>query len=318
MSSLPVYVIDGNLYDSLGAVRLQDVVMHSFCVKADPAKVQAWLDKTFAAPSSGAVRYKVIGDKVFLGIAEIGKITMVTPGAPSKGWTTETDVAIWILAEREDDGFLSLRWIPAYLFVDTGQALASGREVWGFPKQLARFDFSPQTSDPGAGRTFTVQGWVISPFGPDSPTRWATMFEARPVSAKPPARQGVLATLEDLARTVVDRLTDEFTTIAGKLNAALGAGSVTMAFLKQFPDAANPTTACYQAVVEADSKVTAVRGSGVTDDDYEVRITTFDTHPYLGELGISSDWQQVGQAIWMDFDFEQALGGEVWRAGGPA
>ena len=319
MTSLPVYVIDGNLYDALGAVRLTDVVMHNFCVKADEAKLQAWLDKTFATPSGGAVRYKAVGSKVFLGVAEIGKLTMVAPGGPSKGYTSEIDVAIWILAQREDDGFFALRWIPAYLFVDTGQALVSGREVWGFPKQLGRFNFSPPARDPGGARTFSAEGMVVSPFGPDSPSRWATMFEARPISAKPGGgKGGVLATLEGLAKAAVDRLTEDVATIAGKLQTALGAGSITMAFLKQFPDAARPASACYQAVVEAEARVIQLRGSGLTDDHYEVRITTFDSHPYLSELGISSDWQPVGQAMWTDFDFEQDLGAEIWRAGGPA
>ena len=64
--------------------------------------------------------------------------------------------------------------------------------------------------------------------------------------------------------------------------------------------------------------MTRLRGSGLTDNEYEVRITTFDSHPYLAELGIPSEWQSVGDGVWMDFDFEQALGAEVWRAGGPA
>ncbi|MFI4966596.1 MAG: hypothetical protein ACHP9T_14655 [Caulobacterales bacterium] len=318
MTTLPTYVIDGNLYDALAAVQLCDVVMHNFCVQADQAKLQAWLDKTFAGPSGGAVRYRALGDKVFLGIAEIGKLYTLDGSNASKGYTSEIDITLWILAQREDDGLFALRWIPAYLFVDSGPALVSGREVWGFPKQLGRFDFSPQAPRGGA-QTFSADGWVVSPYGPDSKARWATMFEARPVAAKAAApATGMFANLEALAARTVERLTGELTAIAGRLQAAVGGGGMTMAFLKQFPDAADPQRACYQAVVEADAQVTAHRGSGLTDQAYEVRITTFATHPYLSELGISPDWQEVGQGIWMDFDFQQALGREVWRAGPPA
>lgn len=315
MTALPPYVIDGNLYDALNTVQLCDVTMHNFCVNADNAKLQAWLDRTFAAPSGGKVRYKAMGDKIFLGIAEIGKLYTLNGGAPIKGYTSEIDITIWILAQRLDDGFFAVRWIPAYLFVDSGPALVSGREVWGFPKQLGQFDFSPKGANPAGPRTFNANGWVVSPYGPESPARWARMFEVRPVASNAPGRkEGVLGSLEALADKAVGRLTGGMASVGNALQTALGGGGMTMAFLKQFPDAAIPTTACYQAVIEADAKVTALRGAGLTDNDYEVRITSFDTHPYLDELGVSSDWQEVGQGFWMDFDFRQELGAAVWSA----
>lgn len=313
MSELPPYVINGNLYDALAPVHLEDVVMHNFCVQANAAKLQAWLDRTFSDPTGGAVRYEVMGDKVFLGIAEIGKIYTLEPGGGSRGRTSEIDITIWILARRLDDGLMAMRWIPAYLFVDSGPALVSGREVWGFPKQLGRFDFGPRGKDGGSARTFKADGWVVSPFGPESKARWAPMFEVRPKG--PGHKSGLLGTLEALAEKAIDRLADDLMTFAGSVSTALKAGTMTMAFLKQFPDAAVPTRACYQAAVEATATVTKLRGSGLTDDHYELRVITYDTHPYLSELGISPDWQDVGQGIWMDFDFMQHLGAEQWRAG---
>ena len=317
MSQLPKYVIDGNVYDALNWVQLDNVVMHNFCVPADETKIQTWLDKTFTEPSGGAVRYKALGGKVFLGVAQIGQLRTYNGGLPAKGYTSEIDITIWILAQRLGDGPLALRWIPAYLFVDTGPALVSGREVWGFPKQLGRFDFSPQNPDPSAERTFNADGWVVSPYGPDSPTRWALMFEARPKPATAaPGRGTILGSLEALARTAVSRLSDGLMSISGALSMAMGAGGMTMAMLKQFPDATDPTRACFQAVVEADATVTKLRGGGLTADDYEVRITSFDTHPYFDELGISPDWCDVGQAMWLDFDFRQALATQIWPIAG--
>lgn len=316
MTDLPPYVIDGNLYDTMAEPHLDGVIMHAFCVPADKARLQAWLDRTFNIPTDGAVRYEVMGEKVFLGVAEVDRIYTLERGGGSKGYTSEIDLAIWILARRTDDSLLTPRWIPAYLFVDSGPAMVSGREVWGFPKQLGRFDFSPPARKGGGARTFRAEGWVVSPFGPDSKARWAPMFEIRPRT--PAGGGGLLGTLEALAARVVDRLTDDLMTFAGSISTALRAGSMTMAFLKQFPDAADPSRACYQAAIEATATVTALRGSGITDDHYDLRIVAYDSHPYLAELGISSDWQDVGQGIWMDFDFVLALGEEQWRAGGPA
>jgi hypothetical protein len=142
------------------------------------------------------------------------------------------------------------------------------------------------------------------------------MFEARPKPAASPGQGSIVGSLEALARTAVSRLTNEMTPISGALGTAMGMGGMTMAMLKQFPDAVQPTLACYQGVIEAVATVTTLRGGGLTDDDYEVRIITYDTHPYLDELGISSDWQDVGQAMWLDFDFRQDLGNQIWPARG--
>ncbi|HEY2051871.1 MAG TPA: hypothetical protein VGH03_21235 [Caulobacteraceae bacterium] len=311
MSELPAYVKDGNLYDGLGAVQLDGVNMHNFCLPADGAKLQAWLDKTFLAPKG--VKYRALGDRVFLGIAEIQKLYLLNEH-PSRGWTSEIDITIWILAQREGEGGLALRWIPAYLFVDSGPALCTGREVWGFPKQLGRFDFSPKGPDPAAARTFAADGWVVDVYGPQSQAHWAPMFEVRP--AAPVRREGILGSLEELGRKAVERLNGDLVSAAGRIQSAIGMGEMTMAFLKQFPDCANPNRACYQEVVEAKATVTGHSASGLTHDAYEVRVISYDSHPYLDELGISSDWQQVGQGFWMQFDFQQDLGAVVRQAQG--
>jgi hypothetical protein len=312
MVALPPLVITGNRIDALGPVQLFGALLHSFCVPADPAKIQAWLDRTFATPSGGAVRYEAIGGKAFLSFAEIGKLYAVDKVETDHGYTREIDVTLWVMARRG----LALRWIPAYLFVDNGPAMASGREVWGFPKQLGRFAFSRITPGrPGSARSFNAEGFVLSPFAATSETRWAPMIDVQPSSPDGGEGAGILGTLEALAERAIARVGDEFATIAGGLETALGNGAMTMALLKQFPDAADPLTACYQGIVETEARVTTLRGAGLTDDSYRLRITSFASHPFYDELGISPDWHEVGQGIWVDYDFELALGTEIWRAG---
>jgi len=89
---------------------------------------------------------------------------------------------------------------------------------------------------------------------------------------------------------------------------------MTMAFLKQFPDAANPMTACYQGIIEAEARVVSLRGAGLTDDHYRVQVTSFASQPFLDELGIAPGWHDVGRGVWVDYDFVLELGQEVWRA----
>lgn len=316
MAGLPPYVVLGNLYDMLGAAQLSDVVMHSFCVQADRTKLQAWLDKAFATPSNGAVRYEAVGDKLFLSFAEIGQARAVDKLRGADGYVGEIDTTVWLLARRLDDGLFALRWIPVYLFVDSGTAQATGREVWGFPKQLGRFRFTPQGSDPAAPRDFNVDALVIAEYGRGSKAAYATIFEARPLVAKGGGHSGgLLGSLKALADKAVERLTDAFTSMTLQIQEALGEGGMVMAMLKQFPDTADPTRACYQSILEAQASINGFRGAGLTDNHYEVRITSYDSHPFWSELGLQDGWQEVGQGVWMDFDFEQHLGVEIWRAG---
>ncbi len=312
MSAQRKLVVPPGFYYGLGAVQLDSVLLRAFPVRADKAKLQAWLDMVFAEPSGGQVRYQAIGSTMFLSIAEIGKQYELDPIDRAKGWTSEIDAFLWIAARREHAGLFAYRSIPVYLFVDTGIALAAGREIWGFPKQLGRFAQSPGGQTPAAGRDFTAEAFVVSPFSPDTEARWAPIIELKPSRAS--AGGGVIHSIEAFVERVLAEIGDEFALLAMELASALGANGVTMSFLKQLPYAASPTLASYQAIIEAKASITKLRAMGLTDDAYQLRVTSYDSHPFLSELGVAADWQEVGQGIWVDYDFEQHLGAEVWRA----
>jgi hypothetical protein len=314
MPALPPLVITGNRIDALGSLNLFGAMLHSFCVPADNGKIQALLDRTFSAPSGGAIRYEAIGDKVFVSFAEIDRIVALDALEKDHGSSSEIDVTIWVTARRLDDGLFALRFIPVYLFVDNGPAMATGREVWGFPKQLGQFDFSPQPVNRAGARTFKANGYVLNPFQPATRAGWAPLCTVEP-SAPAKEPETLLTTLEALADKVVTRLGDGFAEMATRLQNAIGGGTVAMAFLKQFPDAANPMTACYQGIVECQSRVLALRGAGLTDDAYQLQLMSYASLPFFEELGIAPGLQQVGRGIWVDFDFALDLGTEVWRAG---
>lgn len=315
MNGLPPYVVLGNLYDMLGAAQLSNVVMHNFCLEADRAKLQAWLDKAFSEPSGGAIQYEAVGDRLFLSFAEIGQAREVGRVGATKGFVGEIDTTVWLLARRRDDGLFALRWIPVYLFVDSGTAQATGREVWGFPKQIGRARFSAQGPHPSTDREFAVDALAIRAFGRDSQATYAPIFEARPrIGDKAAAGGGVLGSLKALAESVAGRLTTAFASISIPLQEALGQGGMVMAMLKQFPDAADPTRACYQGIIEAQALINGFRGAGLTEAPYEVRVTSYASHPFMEELGLKPGWTEVGQGVWIDFDFEQHLGKEIWRA----
>jgi uncharacterized protein with NAD-binding domain and iron-sulfur cluster len=293
----------------------RDCRLHTFCVDGDPKRMQAALDATFAAPSAGAVRYDAVGSKLYISIAEIGRMASTDPGDAQRGWMQEIDVTIWVLARVA--GALALRWIPLWLFVEPPPALVTGREVYGFPKQTGRFDFSPPDQ---AGRRFLTSTFVIRTFAPSTKADWAPLIEFTPSAAAPePGAGGLWGGLEDLARRVVSRLQSAAQVADPALlktaTEAMSGGGSTLAFLKQFPDAADPRRACYQAIIEADCRVLALRSAGLTAQAYRAEVHSYASHPLEEQLGIRTGLQEIGHGVVMDFDFSMELGREMWRAG---
>jgi hypothetical protein len=55
------------------------------------------------------------------------------------GYVPESDIGLWILTWGGRRGSApALRWMPAFIFVDSPSALMTGRELYGYPKHLCR------------------------------------------------------------------------------------------------------------------------------------------------------------------------------------
>jgi hypothetical protein len=86
----------------------------------------------------------------------------------------------------------------------------------------------------------------------------------------------------------------------------------TMVFLKQFRDVADGHRACYQAIVEAPSRLVDLRQAGVLAGEYRVTISQYASHPILDEIGLEA--QSALRGWYVDFDFDMEIGKEVWKA----
>lgn len=95
---------------------------------------------------------------------------------------------------------------------------------------------------------------------------------------------------------------------------AISAKKMTLAFLKQFRDVEHTDRACYQAVIEADATVDAIRGYGPLLGAFDVTWPDHASHPFAQDLGVSRTGQSSLAAVWADFDFTMQSGQEI--AGG--
>ena len=322
MANLPRFVSTGDRIDAWGPYLQQGTILHNFCIDGDKDKIQQKLDTMFAEPSGGVVRYHPITSKLFLSVAEIARIIPQNPVDYQHGGVPEIDVTIWAIAHREGAGPFELRWIPLFLSVDSAWAMATGREVYGFPKEIGQFKFDPQTPDPADGRTFLIDAFAIPHFSPASTPAWLPLFEIRPIVGEDvhDEPKGLWNKLEHFAAGAVERLGEEVVDVALRIASekaiarAINGEAVVLPFLKQFPDVTDPTRACYQAIVEAPTTINDFRKGGITTPNYHITVHSYDTHPFFKELGIKPEAQHVGRGVWVDFDFTMELGYELWKA----
>jgi hypothetical protein len=89
-----------------------------------------------------------------------------------------------------------------------------------------------------------------------------------------------------------------------------------LVFLKQFRDVACPTKACYQAIVEAPLAVHVGAATFELLDASQFHLEFFDyaSHPIASDLGVARRPLEPDIAFQATFDFDIALGSEVWRA----
>lgn len=327
---------------------LDHVSLHAFFVSADIAKVQARLDRMFFEPTGGQIRHVALLSRLALFFADVKELRATRDPYRDWGFITEQEVNLWVLTVRIVNPLIAgglppvrLMWVPIYTFVDSSMAIAAGREVYGFPKEEARFVEVPRGPDVTGGPvTFDSSLLEMEAFGfPQYNTAtigdWCSLLLVEPTSV------GAQETYEptwspdgdsessseselieevflDLARLLFDqeRSSDQFNVFRDfeTFVGFLSIGRVPMAFLKQFERASDGSRSCYQAVVEADMEVRRIRGGGFTSTEFKGKLLSIASHPFKKELGIEPSEEELGSALWLDLDLRLAMGRALWCA----
>ena len=203
---------------------------------------------------------------------------------------------------------LGITLFMPYLWVNTGAAMATGREVLGFQKDVA-LSFSADDSKVESAADLThIESWVTRRFG----DKLAREFVARvhpevspeSSSARPPvtlARLG--AGLLHLVEEALPRLSLAIGQVVPmrelvnidrlrKLLAGDLAPTLRVAFNKQFRDETRGDRACYQKVFSAPALLENVELQHF-GGKRSVTIGNFASHPIADELGLLA-WAQPG------------------------
>ena len=298
--TLPRYVDRGGEQCVRQPFEVREALSRAFVLPASLTSLSKVCDRYLHEPSAGRVRVKPLGPYAMLVFAKTARLCSAEQPDRGKGWISEIDVAFWIPVVNEETK--RLQWFLPYVFVDTSYATAGGREIYGFPKSIATFQIP---DDVNSAEPLTVDTLVLHPEGPDTMAKSQRIIEVRRAGSSAPVLPGLAAFAPlmksaPLLRTAYDQF-------------RAGAVSLPMLFLKQFRDVADPSRACYQAIVEAAARMTHVTHAGVLRGAFTVEITAADSHPIARELGLADKSTPIAQ-FFVRSDFLIDVGREVWRA----
>jgi hypothetical protein len=165
---LPDYVERGGRQVYRPPYTARNAQVYGFVLKADRSAINALLQEALVEPSGGAVDYRCAHDHVMVTFTHIERLASGDPIDCEKGCMSEREVAVWCLAADVAVAANRLVWYIPYVFTDSGQTTVTGREVYGYPKQVGTFDEAFPAKLETGGDTF-VSALTIDPFVPDQP-----------------------------------------------------------------------------------------------------------------------------------------------------
>ena len=337
---LPEYVERGGELVFRVPYAARDALQFVFVLPADAARLAGTLARDFGTPSGGLVDVRPAVSAVILAVSRIPAIKSAAPPDSELGaGISELEVAFLVV------GVDVRRHRPVvcvpYLFVDSGMAVAAGRELFGLPKQLGTVVIE---GDQVPARV-TVDALSIERFDPNVPfephrvieiapvtagagvgQRWPTFVEAAwglarafhsaagSGSEPPPVGTGGLAGLLPAAGRALDHLADDARVLWATVE-DFATGRFPVLGLKQFRDVAQPGRACYQAIAEAPMHITRFGGGGLLGD-YTVTLGDLASEPIRQDLGLPDGPIRPLVSAWLRYDFRLEAAGELWNAAG--
>jgi hypothetical protein len=182
--NLPRYVERGGRTVWQQPYRSSETQLLGLVLKADTQAIDAVLQRDLVAPSDGALDYRCVHPNVLVTFSRVEEMRSVDPPDALCGYIAEREVAIWCLVSDMTGGGRLLWHIP-YIWTDTGQTVDSGREVYGYPKQLGYFDAAFDAVLTGPAVT-EMQSLAIEQFAPNACAEPLRMISLERKAGQPP------------------------------------------------------------------------------------------------------------------------------------
>jgi uncharacterized protein with NAD-binding domain and iron-sulfur cluster len=289
-----------------------------FAVRADAGAMQTLVDAQLNAPSGGkGPNYRVLGSHMLISMLDADRLT--TP-AEEVGYVPDQECGLWI-PMLVWSGLIPriVFWMP-YIFINSSAGMCTGREVWGYPKEISSFVIPrhPETAD-----AFVVNATVFRALDSRVMGTFEPIIQITRTSGAPSTGvvAGAWSGFEEAARAVAKELAQggvhfsvhgvEEGIAAAKLGLSM---NVPLANLKQFRDVQDPTRACYQAITEGPIRMDSFGGGWFLPGGYTLTITPAQSHQIVEDFGLASNIVPVELAFWMRMGFSAMPGKAMWTA----
>jgi Acetoacetate decarboxylase (ADC) len=325
----PAYVEYGARVTAPAPFRAQGGHLRGLVLEVDPDRIAALCRRVFGGDargpgehrdSLGHSEYRPLGRHVLLLVGHFERLSSLAHPFDQRGYVAETQASIWVpvaAGHRKSKTFVADRLclVVPYMFVDNPTSLLGGREEFGYPKSLARFE-------PGDGRGARQ---VVETFGgdfdPDNRAGWVPVLELAERGALDGAQADVASIAERAwngGGEIAQALRHPRQSLARKPSDAfihdlvddIVHARARQLFLKQVRAADDGTAACYKELIEAPVKVSnwswrpSVR-------EWEVTVHSPDSHPITADLGLRTQRTILTYELALDMTVEP---GTVIRA----
>ncbi|HMB24267.1 MAG TPA: hypothetical protein VKP08_15595, partial [Anaerolineales bacterium] len=224
----------------------KDARLAAFLFHADLAALTTLCDQTLNAVPDSPFEYVPLMSSLLVIYADM-LVSSLDERDARVGSIPETEAGLWLLTvamQKTATGTVPhhLAWFIPYLFVDEGNSIATGREVYGFNKQAAVFDKAQDIQTP----QFSADVLGFQHFAPDAIARKERLLEiSSPVTQTSQSQWNDWETAKsELASMLLPQIRNDL----GEGPVALVTRTVLqnsrLVFLKQFRDTADPQKAC--------------------------------------------------------------------------
>ncbi len=311
--ALPDYSDNGAGFPVFRGPYLQkDARLAAFVFDSDAERLTTLCNRTLNVSGVSEYEYVPMTSRLILVFADM-LVSSRDERDAQVGLIPETEVSFWVLTvamQKTQGGYVPhhLAWFLPYLLVDEGNAIATGREVFGFNKLSAQFQKPEKIQKP----EFAADVLGFKEFGADSIAQRGRLLELSASSSTDAARS---SDLESIKNTLTEELFKNMHTGLGgglvEFAARFINDQIPLVFLKQFRDAQNTLKACYQRVIEAPLKLEMFYEGGLFPEPYTLRFASLASHPLAQNLGLKETDQKSTLGAWMRVDFVLENGVEV-------
>jgi hypothetical protein len=306
--TLPDYVDDGAGFPVFRPPFLQkDVNFAAFSFPVDDTALTALCDRALNSAGTFPWRYAPVTRTVLLVYADM-QVSSLDERDSQVGSIPETECSFWVLTIAMQNGIPHhLAWFVPYLFVNEGNSIATGREVYGFNKQSGVIAKPADIQSP----QFSVDVLGIKKFNPASVAQNERLLQLDLLPSEQPAStwNNLGAAKHAMSAQLLNDIRPEWEDDVVKFVTSALTEDIPLVFHKQFRHAGDGQRVAYRSIVEAPLQVKEFREGGSVGQGARLTLTELDSHPIVRQLGLSIE-QDANFSAWMKLDFVLGAGEE--------